>query len=277
MGMNGILVINKPAGMTSFDVVARLRRQYGQKKFGHTGTLDPMASGVLVILAGTACKILPFLKDTDKEYIASIALGAQYDTDDVTGMLEKEAPVVRDFDFGSVLAGFLGPQHQKVPKAAAKKVDGKKLYEYLREGRPVPDVYTDVEIYSIEPVDEDDLRFRVRCSSGTYVRSLCRDFGEKTGNLAAMKSLVRTCACGFDLEQADELDAPSHQVHSIRSVLDYPEIQAPDPQDVRNGKTIRLSCQEDAVLMMDQDEVLALYERKFPGKDLFSCTRGLWS
>lgn len=275
--MDGILVVNKPAGMTSFDVIARLRKQYGQKKFGHTGTLDPMASGVLVILAGSACKILPFLKDTDKEYEATIELGARYDTDDVTGIIEETAPVRLDFDFQTVLETFAGKQHQKVPKASAKKINGKKMYDYLRSGQPVPDVYSDIEVYSIEPISSDDLSFRVSCSSGTYIRSICRDFGEKTGNLAAMKDLVRTRACGFSLDQADALDAPEHHVYPIRMLLDYPEMQAPAAEDIRNGKTVHLDCQDDEVLLLDGEDVLAIYARRKPGSDLFSCVRGLWS
>lgn len=275
--MNGILVINKPAGMTSFDVIARLRKKYHQKKFGHSGTLDPMASGVLIVLAGNATKILPYLKDTDKSYRASMELGTSYDTDDVTGTAEATAPVNPDFDFEAVLKSFEGKQHQKVPKASAKKVNGKKMYEYLRNGQEVPDVYTDVKIYSITPVDKENLSFDVDCSSGTYIRSICRDFGEKTGNLAAMKSLVRTKASGFCLEQAEDLDAQSHTLYPITALLDYPQVQAENPADIRNGKTIHFAGEDDAVLFMEGEMPLAIYSRKFAGKDLFSCTRGLWS
>ncbi len=275
--MNGILVVNKPAGMTSFDVIAKLRKQYKQKKFGHAGTLDPMASGVLVILAGSATKVLPFLSDTDKEYLASIALGAKYDTDDIFGTVEETKEVNLDFDFEATLQSFVGKQHQKVPKASAKKINGKKMYDYLRDGQDVPDVYSDIEIYQMEPVDAKDLSFKVACSSGTYVRSICRDFGEKTGNLAAMKSLVRTKANGFTLEQAQAVDAFEHTIYSIERVLTLPKIQAPDPAEIKNGKTIALDTPEDRVLVMDGDEVLAVYDRKKQGSKWFGCTRGLWS
>ncbi len=275
--LNGVLVINKPAGMTSFDVIAKLRKKYHQKKFGHTGTLDPMASGVLVILAGQATKILPYLSDTDKRYRASIALGATYDTDDITGTILEEVPVHYDFDFEEVLQSFQGKQHQKVPKASAKKVNGQKLYERLRNGQSVPDVYTDVEIYSIHALDEKSLSFEVSCSSGTYIRSICRDFGEKTNNAAAMKSLIRLQASGFDLSQAQEIDASSHTVYSIEQLLDYPQVQALNPSDVRNGKAIKLENQEaERVLMMDKENVLAVYSRQKPGSPWYSCTRGLW-
>lgn len=274
--MNGILVLNKPAGMTSFDVIAKLRKKYKQKKFGHAGTLDPMASGVLVVLAGSATKVLPFLTDTDKEYQASIALGAKYDTDDIFGTIEETKEINPDFDFEATLKSFVGKQHQKVPKASAKKINGKKMYDYLRAGQEVPDVYTDIEIYDIKPVDENELSFDVSCSSGTYVRSICRDFGEKTGNLAAMKSLIRKKANGFTLDEAEEIDVPEHTFYPIERVLNLPKLQAENPADIRNGKTIVLETEHDRVLMMDGDQVLAIYDRKMPGSKVFSSTRGLW-
>lgn len=272
--MDGILVINKPAGMSSHDAVNALRRKYKQKKFGHCGTLDPMASGVLVVLAGKAARALQFISDTDKEYTAGIALGKKYDTDDIWGKELDAKEISRSFDFNEVLQTFAGRQHQRVPDASAKKVNGKKLYEYLREGKPVPEVYSDIEVYRITPVNEDDLTFHMACSSGTYVRSICRDFGEKTGNYAAMNSLCRTKANGFSLEQAEPLDAPEHTVYPLRQVLNLPEVQADNVQDIRSGKHIRLECKEDRVLMMDGQEVLAVYDRHHG--NVFSCTRGLW-
>lgn len=298
--MDGILVINKPEGMTSFDVIARLRKKYGQKKFGHAGTLDPMASGVLVILAGSATKLLPFLKDTDKEYIAELELGTSYDTDDVFGKAEATAPVNSDFDFAAVLHEFEGKQHQLVPKASAKKVNGKKLYEYLRAGQPVPEVYSDVEIYSIEPLEaagDCPYRFKIACSSGTYIRSICRDFGTKTGNLAAMKSLIRTKANGFTIEDAQPLDAEMHTLYPAERLLGYERIEAFDtdslpPQkdqtdrtpkpyvcydDIRNGRKVRIDAKGDQVLIVYKDQPLAIYSRIEEGKPAFASKRGLWS
>ncbi len=275
--MDGILVINKPAGMTSFDVIARLRKKIGQKKFGHAGTLDPQASGVLVVLAGSATRILPYLSDKDKKYIAQIELGRQYDTDDVFGQVENEQPVRLDFDFEEVLQSFKGPLHQRVPKASAKKVNGKKLYDYLREGKEVPVVYSDVEVYDIHALNPETLEFEVHCSSGTYIRSICRDFGEKTGNAAAMKSLIRTQANGFTLDEAQSLEDEQLHVYPIDRLLDYPHLQIENVSDVLNGKTIRLQTEYDEVLLYDKDRLLALYKRKTSGKDWFGCERGLWS
>lgn len=207
-----------------------------------------MATGVMVVLAGTATKILPYIQDTDKQYIASIQLGAKYDTDDVFGQIEQEAQIHTDFDFEAVLKTFIGKQHQKVPKASAKKIQGKKMYEYLREGLEVPDVYTDIEIYDVSVIDQQELSFSIDCSSGTYIRSVCRDFGQKTNNLAAMKSLVRTKANGFSIEQAQDLDAQEHVVYPINKLLNLPEIQAPEPDRIRNGQTVQLDCDDDLVL-----------------------------
>lgn len=273
--MDGILIIDKPAGMTSFDVIAKLRRKYHQKKFGHAGTLDPMASGVLVVMAGRACKLLPFLADTDKEYVAQIALGQSFDTDDVTGSCLDTKAINSDFDFDQVLQSFVGHQHQLVPKASAKKVDGKKLYDYLRAGKEVPEVYADVDIYAMEAVDPKKLTFKVACSSGTYVRSLCRDFGSKTDNLAAMKSLVRTKANGFTLDQAESVDADTHTVWPMDSILDFERIQAEDVNAITNGKKQAFNTNAPRVLVMDGSEPLAIYDRQEDGQ--YKCARGLWA
>lgn len=271
--VDGVVVINKPAGMTSHDVIARLRRQYKQKKFGHTGTLDPNATGVLVVLAGKAVKLSQFLKDTDKSYRAEIALGRRYSTDDIWGEELESRPVNDDFDFDEVLKSFKGKLHQRVPDTSAKKVNGKKLMEYQREGLKVPIVYNDVEVYDIHASDPKKLQFDVDCSSGTYVRSICRDFGEKTGNLAAMSSLVRTRTGGFTLDMAQSLDEPL-KVYPAWSVLDMERIHDAPMKDVYNGKPLILKTKSDQVLIMDGDEMAAVYERDHD--DLFTCKRGLW-
>ena len=276
--MDGILVIDKPAGMTSHDVIACLRKQYRQKKFGHTGTLDPDASGVLVILAGKAAKCLQFLPDTDKEYIAELELGSQTDTDDASGQTICTAPVRRDFSLEQELKKFEGPLHQQVPMTSAKKVAGKKLMDYQRQGKEVPPVFADVTVYETEVLDEQALRFRVLCSSGTYIRALCRDLARATGNCGHMKSLRRIRAGGFTLEDAEPLDCQTHTLHPVRealqglSVLDQRDVSL---EDVRNGKHLRLPCDQDRVLILDETgEALAVYDRDHG--DVFACSRGLW-
>jgi tRNA pseudouridine55 synthase len=275
--MDGILVINKPAGMTSHDVINVLRRRFNQKKFGHTGTLDPQASGVLVVAAGNACKALQFIEDTDKEYIASMQLGTRYDTDDIFGNPLESREVNRDFDFQKMLDSFTGNLHQRVPDASAKKVNGKKLYEYLRAGQPVPEVYSDVTVYEAKALDHEKLEFKLSCSSGTFVRSICRDLALATGNFGAMSSLVRTRANGFSLEEADDLDAENIRIYPLERALQLPKVQAPNVTDIKNGKPVKLDTQFDRVLLCDGDSLLAVYDRKEKNKDMFLCKRGLWS
>ena len=150
--MDGILIIDKPYGMTSHDVVNWLRKKYKQKKFGHTGTLDPNATGVLVVLCGKSCKLLQFLSDTDKEYIGQIEFGKSTSTDDIWGEVEAEKEVNLDFSFSEELQKFVGKNHQLVPKTSNKKVNGKKLMDYQREGLEVPKVYSD--IYVLDHLDK---------------------------------------------------------------------------------------------------------------------------
>ena len=175
--------------MTSHDVVARLRRILHTTKIGHSGTLDPNATGVLLVLIGKACKALPFLEDTDKEYIATLQLGIQTISDDIWMEPLKKAPIQPITDFQSVLNSFRGVQKQVPPMISSVRVNGRKLYEYAREGIAVTRPEREVTIYDIEALDSQKLQFRVSCSSGTYVRSLCHDIAQKTGNLGCMSSL----------------------------------------------------------------------------------------
>ena len=274
--MDGILVINKPAGMTSHDVINRLRKMYHQKKFGHTGTLDPDATGVLVALCGKACKVLQFLHDTDKKYIGQIALGFSTTTDDISGEVLERKPVNEDFDFAEVLASFKGKLHQKVPATSNKRVNGQKLIDLQRKGKEVPDVYQDVTIYDIQALD--DYRFEVSCSSGTYVRSICRDFALKTNNLGCMKSLQRIQVGRFSIEQAQTLEDLEHQepiLYPIEMVLDhFPMIEFEKIQDVYQGKRISLDCEADMVCITENHHPVAIYQRE--NGSTFRSKRGLW-
>lgn len=275
--MDGILLIDKPEGMTSHDVISRLRRFYKQKKFGHTGTLDPDASGLLIVLCGKACKVLQFLQDTDKTYDASIQLGSFTSTDDIHGEILQTKPVDLSFSFESELKAFIGPLQQKVPAISAKKVAGKKLMDYQRQNLEVPEVYADVEVYDIESLDSNDLSFRVHCSSGTYVRSICRDLAIHTNNAGCMKSLRRISVGRFSVEDAYQLsDLPSEPtLYSIESVLSHIEaIHLEDCTPVYQGKSIRLDALSDEVCIYDQNEPIAIYTRHHG--QIFSSKRGLW-
>lgn len=207
--MNGIINIYKEKGFTSFDVVAKMRGILKIKKIGHTGTLDPDATGVLPVCIGNGTKLVELLADHDKEYIAELQLGVCTDTQDMTGAILKEAPVeVSKEEVRSVIESFVGEYMQIPPMYSALKVDGKKLYELARSGQEVerkarPVTFYEIEILSVElPI----VKIRVVCSKGTYIRTLCNDIGEKLGCFGAMKSLLRTRVGEFAIENAITLN-----------------------------------------------------------------------
>lgn len=276
--MDGILVIHKEAGMTSHDVVAQLRRILHIKKIGHSGTLDPQATGVLLVLVGKACKALPYLEDTDKEYVATMRLGERYDTDDIWGELQETKDVTPISDFDSVLQEFKGDIKQYPPMVSSVRVNGKKLYEYARNHETVERPLRDVTIYDIKALDQELLKFRVACSSGTYIRSLCVDIAEKTGNLGCMSSLVRTKVGRFSLEDACTLDDVKNGNFTLHSLMEmfagYTQIAYEPIEDVFNGKKIKLPCDADEVMITHDQEIVAVYQRV--KNDLYRCARGLW-
>ncbi|MBQ7202838.1 MAG: tRNA pseudouridine(55) synthase TruB [Eubacterium sp.] len=207
--MNGIICINKPEGITSFGVVAKVRGITRQKKAGHTGTLDPMATGVLPVMLGHATKFLNFLPESDKRYTASFVLGKTTDTLDITGEVLTECEA--DFtarEVEAVLPEFRGKIMQLPPMYSAKSVDGKRLYELARQGVEVEREPCEVEIKRLELTGEKDGVFTidVLCSKGTYIRSLIDDIGKKLGCGAVMTALCRTAACGFTFDRAVTLD-----------------------------------------------------------------------
>lgn len=207
--MDGIIVVHKEKGFTSFDVVAKLRGILKQKKIGHTGTLDPDATGVLPVCLGCATKLCDMLTDTTKVYEAELLLGVTTDTQDTSGAVleEKEVWVTED-EVKAVIASFIGEQKQIPPMYSALKVDGKKLYELAREGKTVERKARDITIDRIEILEMKlpKVRMVVTCSKGTYIRTLCNDIGEKLGCGGAMASLIRRKTAGFTLEEAKTLD-----------------------------------------------------------------------
>ncbi len=209
--MNGLLIINKSKGYTSHDVVNVLRKKLNTKKVGHTGTLDPNATGVLPILVGTATKISKYLVEHEKTYIATIVLGKKTDTGDVEGKIIEEDSNLRDIDknkLEEVIKSFLGKQSQIPPMYSAIKVDGKKLYEYAREGKTVELQPREIEIFDINLIEYDDneIEFSVRCSKGTYIRTLCEDIAKKLGTIGYMKELQRTSVNEFNIENSISLE-----------------------------------------------------------------------
>lgn len=203
--INGIINVHKEKGFTSHDVVAKLRGICGQKKIGHTGTLDPMATGVLPVCLGSGTKVCDMLTDKDKEYVAELLLGCTTDTQDVTGEVLSQCEVaVSEEEVHKAVMSFVGDYEQVPPMYSALKINGKKLYELAREGKEVERKARPVRILEIEILDMQlpVVKMRVACSKGTYIRTLCADIGEKLGCGGTMKSLVRSKVSEFILDEA---------------------------------------------------------------------------
>lgn len=208
---NGILIIDKPADWTSMDVCAKVRGIFHEKRVGHAGTLDPMATGVLPVFIGRATRAVEFASESKKEYIAELKLGVITNTQDTTGEVVEERPVTVGRDqVLAVLDRFRGDILQIPPMYSAIKIDGKKLYELARKGKEVERKARPVCIHELELLESTgpaDYRLRVRCSKGTYVRTLCHDIGEALGCGGCMGALRRTMAAGFTLDDAVTLEA----------------------------------------------------------------------
>ena len=208
---NGIIIIDKPAGWTSMDVCAKLRGILGERRIGHAGTLDPMATGVLPVFVGSATRAVEFAEKGDKEYLAGLRLGLVTNTQDTTGEVLEERPVsVARSELTALLERFTGDILQIPPMYSAIKRNGKKLYELARKGLEVERAPRPVTIHELEllgwPAAGEDFSLRVRCSKGTYIRTLCHDIGQALGCGGCMSSLRRTMAAGFTLDQAVTLE-----------------------------------------------------------------------
>lgn len=209
---NGIMIIDKPAGWTSMDVCAKLRGMFHEKRVGHAGTLDPMATGVLPVFIGRATRAVEFAADSDKEYIAGLKLGVVTNTQDTTGeILEERLVEVSGEQLRAVLDRFTGDIEQIPPMYSAIKIGGKKLYELARKGKEVERKPRPVTIHTLElegwPDAGEEFTLRVVCSKGTYVRTLCHDIGQALGCGGCMSSLRRVKAAGFTLADSVTLEA----------------------------------------------------------------------
>ena len=205
---DGVLLIHKPYGITSFDVVARIRRLYGTKKVGHTGTLDPIATGLLPVLVGRAVKASEFLTEKDKEYIAGLRLGLTTDTEDITGNVLTENTNIPDAETVIRTAGgFVGEIMQVPPMYSALKVGGEKLVDLARKGIVIERQARPITIHELDIEGNGaDYTMRVFCSKGTYIRTLCADIGNQLGCGGVMSSLIRTKTGGFSLDEAHTLE-----------------------------------------------------------------------
>jgi tRNA pseudouridine55 synthase len=279
--MNGSLIINKPEGWTSHDVVAKLRRILGTKKIGHIGTLDPFATGVLVVCVGKATRLVQFLVGLDKEYLATVRLGFATDTQDLTG---KPITPLQSSDALSLqelrltLNEFVGEQMQLPPMFSAKKVGGVVLHKAARAGREVEREPVKINLYEIELMNDDSFRanadgtrdfvMRVRCSSGTYVRTLAHDLGKRLGLGAHLAALQRTAIGHFNLKDALTLEAVEVMKHAgtlpwmglSETVSHLPRIMVDDSaiKYLLNGREVALIAWPDDQLK-DPSEVTEKY------------------
>lgn len=271
--MNGILVIHKEAGYTSRDVVNVVSKALGTKKVGHTGTLDPLATGVLVLCVGKCLKLVELLTNHDKEYVAKIRLGLETDTLDITGNVIKKVDVPNQSkeDVKRVLKSFVGKIEQEVPKYSAIKVNGKKLYEYARAGIEVKLPVRQVEIYDLDLISDIQANeFVIKChvSKGTYIRSLVRDIGLSLGTVATMVELERIKLGNFSLEDAyslQDVKEGNYRLLNPVDVLDLPKVIVDEKLEkkIKNGQVLKKFFNEDmAMIINHEQELIAIYQKK---------------
>lgn len=281
--MLNALFINKPSGITSFDVCFRLRKVLGTKKIGHTGTLDPLADGVMIVLFDKATKANQFLVTDNKEYIARVRLGIETDTLDIDGNVINETAynLPDNDDLINVLDSFLGQSRQEVPLTSAISVNGKRLYQYQREGKEVELPIRDINVYEIKllEIHEDGFSFKAKVSSGTYIRALVRDILKKLKLTGTLCSLTRTAVDNVTLDQCDaleDIEKGNYTLHDLYELLSvkYPLVDYENIDDIRNGRSIKIDNDSDRVLIVHDKEVLAVYDKN--PDNSFSCARGLW-
>lgn len=279
--MNGILIVNKPKNYTSRDIVNIISKKLNTKKVGHTGTLDPIAEGVLVVPIGRALKISELLTSEKKEYIAKVILGYETDMLDITGKeIKRNIPNVDKDKLIEVLNSFIGKYNQEVPMYSAVKVNGRKLYEYARSNIQITPPSKIVEIYSISllegPIYKDDtVEFTMKCevSKGTYIRSLIRDIAYKLSTYGTMKELIRTKQGSFLLEDAftlEDIQKDKYKLLSIKEALPNIKITKIDDKilkQVKNGMVLDKFFEEEISLLVDKDgREIAIYKDIGNGK-----------
>jgi tRNA pseudouridine55 synthase len=216
---DGVLLVDKPAGVTSHDVVAIARRALRLRRIGHAGTLDPFATGLLILLTGRATRLLPYLDDEPKVYEATIRFGAATDTDDLTGTVTHTAPVPEESRVRAALAALTGPLDQLPPDYSAKQVGGERAYDAARRGAPLALAAARVTVHAweVRAWRGAELDATITCSSGTYIRSLARDLGRATGSAAHLTALRRVRAGAFRVEDAAPVDALQRGEVSLRA------------------------------------------------------------
>ncbi len=279
---DGLILIDKPAGITSFVAVAIVRRALGVKHCGHTGTLDPMAQGLLPILTGKATKLSAYLLEGDKSYIASLKFGESTDTFDSTGtVLQSGGRIPERQELEAILPEFTGKQMQTPPMFSALKKDGVALYKLARRGESLDLPAREINIYSLRLLDYADgvARLAVDCSKGTYIRSLCKDIAERLGTYGCMSALKRTATCGFSIEDAVPLETAEERLKSgdesdllpMQQALKLGEYHPPAffARLLKNGCAVESrklkGCPEGSAWVYDEEGLLGIGRRQEDG------------
>ena len=261
----------KEKNMTSRDVVNIISKHLHTKKVGHTGTLDPLATGVLLVCTDRDTKLVDILTSKTKEYVATMLLGIQTDTGDITGNIIKRASFrVNKKQIIQTLNSFLGQSTQTVPIYSAVKINGKKLYEYARNGKEVTLPTREITISNIELIDFHDnlIKFKVTVSKGTYIRSLIEDIGKTLKTVATMEDLVRTKQGSYKIEDSytlDDIKNDNYKPIPLRTVLqDYPsyELNSNEYFKVKNGSKMSLNLDDKIVTLLYNNKPIALYKKE---------------
>jgi tRNA pseudouridine55 synthase len=285
---SGIFLVNKPENMTSNDLVQIIKRKFKFQKVGHAGTLDPLATGLMVILINQATKISNFILMNDKAYRVKIKMFLQTDSFDITGkVIDEMTPFkISAKEIKKVVEDYNGYMYDQYPPIySAIKVNGKKLYEYARKNQEVKVEPRTVTINSCSLVDYDakqnEITLDVSCSKGTYIRSFVNDFMKKLDAIGTVKELCRTKSGNFELEEAIEVDDLTEEnmysMYDALMMIRFPQIMYHQERDIRQGKSIKIvtnNANEVVSIVNDKHDVLAIYKRAAHG--IYVCVRGLW-
>lgn len=266
--VNGIILLDKPKDRTSRDMVNELNHIFDMKKIGHTGTLDPLATGMLILCLGKYTKLVDLLQDTRKEYVATVKLGIKTDTLDITGNVCEEAKCeVSKQELIKVLKSMKGEVEQEIPKYSAKKINGKKLYEYARENIEIDLPKNTIEIYSIDLIEcnNDEFIFKAEVSKGTYIRSIIQIICNKLGVIGTMKDLRRTKEWHYDVEKdansLEQIRSGKYKLYYARDFLPYKiyNLNEEEYQKVKNGAKICINETSDNIILIYNDSEVAIY------------------
>jgi tRNA pseudouridine55 synthase len=262
-----VLLVDKPVGPTSHDVVAEARRAFGIPRIGHAGTLDPFASGLLVLLAGRATRLLPYLDAEPKVYAARVAFGAETDTDDLGGVVTRQAPPPDDAAVDHAITQLTGAIDQLPPQYSAKRVAGKRAYAIARSGgiAQLQPARVHVFEWKVEQRSLDSIDVRITCSGGTYIRALARDLGRLSGSAAHLASLRRLKSGAFDVGDAVTLDAVRAHAAAllpVRAAMPMVVTQTLDDaemQRVRNGNPVAARVPDERVALVDPEGLMLAF------------------